>query len=461
MSLGDGNHPVILEKVSDLIKKKASKEEASLIQDFALRLYQNISADDLRHRNDSDMYGAIMGLWHSFNSYKSGDKALIKVYNPEVPRHGWESPHTIVEIIQFDMPFMVDSVRMTLNRLGITSHLLLHLPISHKRKSNQVTELLKPGTKGKDVEIDTVFLIEIDRQTSAADIKKLKQELASVMEEVTLAVSDWQAMRKQLMVVSDELSDINYPGTEQELVEARRFLTWLAKDNFTLMGYRCYSLEAVEGDYEIKQVADTSLGLLRNSESKQGRLISSLPETARDITFNDRLLLLTKTNSKSRVHRPAHSDYIGIKRFDKNGKVIGEHRFIGLYSSSFYNNSARDVPLVGEKIQRVMERSGFAANSHAAKALLNILETYPRDEIVQADEDDLLEVGLGVLQMQERDMTRAFLRSDIFGRFVSCMVYVPKSGTTPFYVKKPRPCLQEPWKPTVKLNSQPIFQNRR
>lgn len=426
MSLGDGNHPVILEKVSDLIKKKASKEEAGLIQDFALRLYQNISADDLRHRNDSDMYGAIMGLWHSFNSYKSGDKALIKVYNPEVPRHGWESPHTIIEIIQFDMPFMVDSVRMALTRLGITSHLLLHLPISHKRKSNQVTELLKPGTKGKDVEVDTVFLVEIDRQTSAAEIKNLKQELASVMEEVTLAVSDWQAMRKQMMVVADELKDINYPGTEQELAEAHRFLTWLAKDNFTLMGYRCYSLEAVEGDYEIKQVTDSSLGLLRNSVSKQGRLISSLPERARDITFNNRLLLLTKTNSKSRVHRPAHSDYIGIKRFDKNGKVIGEHRFIGLYSSSFYNNSARDVPLVGEKLQRVMEQSGFAANSHAAKALLNILETYPRDEIVQADEDDLLEVGLGVLQMQERDMTRAFLRSDIFGRFVSCMVYVPK-----------------------------------
>src|SRR5690606_37503270 len=147
-------------------------------------------------------------------------------------------------------------------------------------------------------------------------------------------------------------------------------------------------LEPVEGDYEIKQVPGSSLGLMHKSESDKGRLVSSLPEAARDITFDERLLLLTKTNSKSRVHRPAYSDYIGIKRFDKNGKVIGEERFIGLYSSSFYNNSARDVPLVGDKIKRVMKASGFAIGSHAYKGMLNILETYPRDEIAQAEEDD-------------------------------------------------------------------------
>ena len=425
-AFGEGQIPVVLQKVAELIQQRAT-DRADLIKDFAMRLFRNISPDDLSLRNDSDMYGAVMGLWHTFNDYNPGEKALIKIYNPEVPRHGWESAHTIIEVIQSDSPFMVDSIRMALSRLGITSHLLLHLPISHKRnEKNQITELLKAGTRNEDNEVDTVFLIEVDRQTSKEAITTLKKELASVMDEINLSVSDWLPMRERLSEIAASLSDINYPGDKKQLQEAQRFLGWLAKDNFTLMGYRRYDLSPVEGDYVIRQVAESSLGLMRKSANNKERLVSSLPEVARDLTFDNSLLLLTKTNTKSRVHRPAYCDYIGIKRFDKNGKVIGEDRFIGLYSSSFYNNSARDVPLVGDKIRRVMEESGFAPNSHAAKALLNILETYPRDEIVQAPEDDLLEVGLGVLQMQERDMTRVFVRRDIFGRFASCMVYVPK-----------------------------------
>src|SRR5690606_5549747 len=391
-AFGEGQIPVVLQKVADLIQQRATNR-ADLISDFAMRLFRNISPDDLSLRNDSDMYGAVMGLWHSFNDYIPGEKALIKIYNPEVARHGWESAHTIIEIIQSDSPFMVDSIRMALSRLGITSHLLLHLPISHKRDAdNNIVELLKAGTRNDDNEVDTVFLIEVDRQTSKEAITTLKKELASVMDEINLSVSDWLPMRERLSDVAESLNDIKYPGDKQQLKEAQRFLAWLAQDNFTLMGYRRYDLKPVEGDYVIRQNVESSLGLMRKSATNKDRLVSSLPEVARDMTFDENILLLTKTNTKSRVHRPAYCDYIGVKRFDKNGKVIGEDRFIGLYSSSFYNNSARDVPMVGDKIRRVMEASGFAPNSHAAKALLNILETYPRDEIVQAPEDDLLEV---------------------------------------------------------------------
>src|SRR5690554_5529750 len=176
-AFGEGQIPVVLQKVADLIQQRAT-DRADLIKDFALRLFRNISPDDLALRNDSDMYGAVMGLWHSFNEYTPGKKALIKIYNPEVARHGWESAHTIIEIIQSDMPFMVDSIRMALTRLGITSHLLLHLPISHKRnEQNQINELLKAGTRNDDNEVDTVFLIEVDRQASTDAIKTLKKEL--------------------------------------------------------------------------------------------------------------------------------------------------------------------------------------------------------------------------------------------------------------------------------------------
>ena len=428
MALVDGQPPVLLEKVSEIILNKMPADRAGIVDMFAKRLYRTISADDLKTRDASNMYGAMVGLWHSFAKYESTDKATIKVYNPEVSKHGWKSPHTIVEIIQTDMPFMVDSVRMALNRHNINAHLLLHTPLAHKRdESGKVIEILPAGQTAQDTQIDTVFLIEIDRQTDVGAIQALQQELASVMEEISLAVADWKPMRTRLKEIADELETRDFPGSKEELIEAQEFLQWLAEDNFVLMGYRSYTVEAVQGDYRLVQDQSSSLGLMKNTQGKPALSLTKMSEDARRISLgNENLLLLTKTNSRSRVHRPVHNDYIGIKRFDSDGKVVGEDRFIGLYSASFYNDSAMDIPLVKNKIQRVLRNSKFAPSSHAAKALQNIMQTYPRDEILQTSDSDLLSTGIGVLQIQDRDMTRAFVRRDIFGRFITVMVYVPR-----------------------------------
>ena len=420
--------PVLLEKVFDVVRSKLPEKTAPLVEEFTKRLYRNVANDEIIGRDHSNIYGAIVSLWHSFNDYRADMHAQVRVYNPEVTKNGWESPNTVVEIIQTDMPFMVDSVRMALNRFGIQAHLFLHAPLVHKRdKDGNIIEIIEAGKTSKTAQTDTVFLIEIDRQSSKEEIKALKDELTSVMSEVHAAVSDWQPMREKLKEIAASLEGRNFPGTAEELKQAKTFLSWLADDNFTLMGYRSYTVTAIEGDFEIKQDADTSLGLMRNTVSNQARKLSELPKAARQTALSDRdLLLLTKTNSKSRVHRPAYTDYIGIKRFDEKGNVVGEDRFIGLYSASFYNDSAMDIPLVKEKIQAVLEQSKYSPTSHARKALLNILQTYPRDEIVQSKESELLAIALGILQIQERDITRIFLRRDIFGRFITAMVYVPK-----------------------------------
>lgn len=428
MALVEGQPPVLLEKVSEIIHKKMPADRADIVDMFAKRLYRTIAADDLKNRDESTMYGSVVGLWHSFAKYEANSKATINIYNPEVSKHGWESPHTIVEIIQTDIPFMVDSVRMALNRHNVTAHLLLHTPLAHKRdKQGKVIEILPAGESAANTQVDTVFLIEIDRQSDPDVIDALQKELASVMEEVTLAVADWRPMRARLEGIAEELKTRPFPGDKEKLSEAQRFLAWLAQDNFTLMGYRSYSVQAVKGDYQLVQDKDTSLGLMKNTQGKAPLSLASMGEDARRISLgNEDLLLLTKTNSRSRMHRPVYTDYIGIKRFDSHGNVIGEDRFIGLYSSSFYNDSAMDIPLVKDKIERVLRDSKFAPGSHAAKALQNIMQTYPRDEILQTSDKNLLETGIGVLQIQDRDMTRAFLRRDIFGRFITVMVYVPR-----------------------------------
>ncbi len=424
MALIDGQPSVLLQNVSKLIRQKV-KDQVDLVEKFAHTLYGNVANEDMFGRNDSDLYGAALSLWQTFNAH-TADEAKIRVFNPEIARHGWESKHTIVEIVVKDMPFLVDSVRIALNRHNITAHLLLHYPLQTFRDNQgQISEFHKLGTKANPSTQQTVFHIEIDRMSDKTSIEQLIAELDSVMQDVSLAVSDWKPTKDKLTQVIAELPQHCGKATAAQLAETIEFLNWLAKDNFTLLGYRQYSIVPVQGDYRIAGMADTALGLMRRSVSRD-LMLSDLPDVARKQALSTDLLILTKTNNKSRVHRPAYIDYIGIKRFDADGHVIGEDRFIGLYSSSLYNNSAADIPLLKNKLATVMANSGFSVGTHAYKALLNILETYPRDELIQADAAELLDISTGVLQMQERDMTRLFMRKDAFGRFVSAMVYVPR-----------------------------------
>ncbi|KZN52253.1 NAD-glutamate dehydrogenase [Pseudoalteromonas luteoviolacea] len=425
MTQSEGPASVILDNVCKLIQKKVHADNVSLVETFAKALYSNMSKEDLANRNDSDLYGAALSLWNSLEKNTSED-AVIRVFNPEVAKDGWQSSHTIVEIISDDMPFLVDSVRMALSRKNIASHLLLHCPLKINRdQEDKISAVSGLKTEQESSSTKTVFFIEIDRQTDESVIADFTQELESVLKDVSVAVEDWLLIRDKLVAVGEDIPNRKHSSSEQELSEAVEFLDWLARDNFTFMGYRQYDLVPVQGDYELKPVAGSSLGLMKNS-SESSRLLSELPEVARLEARSKNLLILTKTNSQSRVHRPAHIDYVGIKRFDKEGNVIGEDRFIGLFSSSFYNNSASDVPVLKSKIARIMEQCDFAKGTHAYKAVLNILETYPRDELVQARESELLDVATGVLQTQERDMCRLFVRRDVYGRFFSCMVYVPR-----------------------------------
>ncbi|WKE67366.1 NAD-glutamate dehydrogenase [Gallaecimonas kandeliae] len=426
MALIDGHSSVLLDNVCKLIETKVPSDRAPLITAFVQKIYGTMSIDDFQGRNDADLYGAALSLWNALQKKKAGE-SYIRVFNPEVSRDGWQSSHTIIEIVHDDMPFLVDSVRMALSRRGITSHLMLHLPMAFVRdKHNQVTAIHRLSERKAGDSAETVFLIEVDRQTEQDVIDGLLEELKVVLADVTLAVTDWQPMQDRLDDVIARIEKAKLPVGEDERAEADAFLKWVNDHNFTLMGYRYYAIEAVKGDYELRPDIDSSLGLMRASKEVHKRSLSALGDSAWEEALSPHLLVLTKTNSKSRVHRPAYIDYIGVKRFDDKGKVVGEDRFIGLYASSVYNNSAMQIPLIRQKLQRIMDSCGFADGSHAFKALLNILETYPRDELIQAKEEELQQVGLGVLQMQERDKTRLFIRKDPFGRYYSCMVYVTK-----------------------------------
>ncbi len=427
MVIVNGSPSVILSNVAKLIQQKVDSKTAPLVEQFAHLLYGNMSSLDLDHRNESDVYGATLSLWSSLNEHKDG-APVIHVFNPSVSQNGWKSSHTIIEVIIQDTPFLVDSIRIALNRLGLSPHLMLNAPLQVVRdKKWRVTELAPiVDSKLKGTSEETIFLIEIDRQSTQQELDSIKSELLSVVEDICLTVSDWKPMLSCLNNVIADVKKAKLPGSKALKEDTLSFLNWIAANNFTLMGYRSYDVKAVKGDISLEANVQSSLGLMKNSQGSQSRLISSLSATGREVALGNNHLILTKTNSTSRVHRPAQLDYIGVKRFDDKGNVVGEERFIGLFGSAYYTNSALDLPLINSKVMAVCKVSPFAKGTYNYKSLINILETYPRDEILQSTVEELLHNVKGILQMQERDCSGLFVRRDAFDRFYSCMVYVPR-----------------------------------
>ena len=427
MSLVDGTSSVLLQNVANLIKQKVPIARAPLIETFANLLYSNISNTDLEHRNESDLYGATLSLWNCLNSHQDLTP-IIKVFNPQVSKNGWKSSHTIIELIVIDMPFVVDSLRMALKRMGLTPHLLLNAPLKIVRDNKkQINQLANSSDKTlKETSKEIVIFIEIDRHSEREKLDQIKTELDSVISDIVLTVSDWHPMSKRLSAVIEEIKKSVLPCSKDDKKDALNFLQWLLNDNFTLMGYRSYKTQILKGDIGLSADTASSLGLMKNTPGEPERLLSSLCASAREIALNTQPLILTKTNARSRVHRAAQLDYIGIKRFNAKGETIGEDRFIGLFGSAYYTHSAVDLPFIDSKVLAVCKSSGFAKGSHAYKSLINILETYPRDEILQTSVEDLLPNILGVFSMQERDYTGLFVRKDAFDRFYSCMVYTPR-----------------------------------
>ncbi len=442
MSVTHHQHSVLLDQVYSLINQKVDASESSNVIQFGSLLLKTMSFDDIVGRSDSDLYGAILSLWQLLQKKKSGEP-IIKVFNPEIAKHGWQSSHTIIQIIVDDMRFLVDSIRMAINRLSITPHLTLHRPMHFLRdKNGKIGGFVDKSERSKKHSSETVFLIEIDRQSRPEDIQALVNELKSVVSEVSLSVSDWEPMRSKLSELTDNFDKSSGNASKSVKSQSKTFLNWLTDHNFTLMGYRYYDVKAIEGDHKWCPVDKSSLGLMKNSLSTRERLLSNVPASARDEALSSNPLLLTKTNSKARVHRPAYMDYVGIKEFDAKGNVCGEHRFVGLYSASFYNSSATDLPMLREKIERMCELSGFDKNTHAYNAFVNIVETYPRDELIQTPDAELAQIILGIFQMQERGVTRLFVRKDAFGRFFSCMIYVPRERYTTHLRKETQKLLQ-------------------
>jgi glutamate dehydrogenase len=383
--------------------------------------YEHVPPADIIGRGPRDLCGAALALWHFAERRRPG-RAKIRVYNPDPAADGWLSPHTIVEIVNDDMPFLVDSVSLAINAGGRVVHLVIHPIVTVARDpQGRLCELRDAAAAGQR---ESWMHIEITRESDREDLAALAQTLSAVLADVRSAVDDWQPMRERLRELVDELSRAPAPPVPPaERAEVSDFLRWLDDDNFTFLGYREYLFDAAAAPVR------GPLGILRDEAHPVFgglRDLSALPRDVQDFLRRRELLVVTKTNRRATVHRTAPMDAIGVRPFASNGDVVGITLFLGLFTSLAYSRNPQSIPLLRRKVRRIVERAGLAPTSHDGKALLHILDTFPRDELFESDEDQLFRTVIGVLNLQERQRIALFIRRDPLERFVSCLVYVPR-----------------------------------
>ncbi|MGA5731664.1 NAD-glutamate dehydrogenase [Streptomyces seoulensis] len=406
---------------------------------FLQRYYLHTAPEDLADRDPVDVFGAAVSHYRLAESRPQGT-ANVRVHTPTVEENGWTCSHTVVEVVTDDMPFLVDSVTNELTRQGRGIHVVIHPQVVVRRDvTGKLIEVLPTGPHGElphDAHVESWIHVETDRETDRADLKQISADLLRVLSDVREAVEDWEKMREAAVRIADELRDEPRPADlpVAEVDEARELLRWLSADHFTFLGYREYELR---GDDSLSAKAGTGLGILRSdphhSEDDEHPVSPSferLPADARAKAREHRLLVLTKANSRATVHRPSYLDYIGVKKFDADGNVVGERRFLGLFSSAAYTESVRRVPVIRRKVAEVLERAGFSPNSHDGRDLTQILETYPRDELFQTPPAELQSIATSVLYLQERRRLRLYLRQDEYGRYYSALVYLPRDRYT-------------------------------
>ena len=399
--------------------------------------YRHVAPEDIVERSEVDLYGAAMSHY-KLASHRPQGTASIRVFTPSLSENGWAAEgHTVVEVVTDDMPFLVDSVSMELNEQKRNVHMVVHPQLLVRRDvAGELREIHSEDEQvgfGSDLAHDIFreswMHIEIDREAAPELLADIERALVKVLRDVRESVEDWGKMHAQALEIVKDLEENPPHLPVEEVAEGRALLSWLADDHFTFLGYREYRLEHVADDDLLRAVPGTGYGILRADQdmsSTSGKLPPLVKAKAREKT----LLVLAKANSKATVHRSVYLDYVGVKTFDESGDVVGERRFLGLFSSAAYTESLTRIPVLRVKAQAVIDEAGFDPMSHTGKALLDVLETYPRDELFQTPIEGLVRIAEAVLRTRARRQLRLFVRRDDYGRYLSCLVYLPRDRYT-------------------------------
>jgi len=429
-----------LELIEKIAAQARSAERRAPVDaaEFVQAYYRGVSEEDLAARSYDNLAGAALRHLESATTRKPGE-SLVEVFNPDPNREGFTSAHTVILATTDDTPFLVDSMGIVLNQCQLAVHFLAHPILTvHRDARGRLRGLAEdPGdgamnVAGRGAINESWQQFEVDRETDPERLATLRERIINMLDDVRHATKDWKAMRGKALAIAKSLEDKTPDEVgKPEIAEARELLQWMEDNHFTFLGYREYRLKRGRSHDVLEPVSDSGLGIL-SADRKHPRETrpTVLTGEIRDYAREKDLLIITKANATSTVHRATYLDYVSVKTFNAHGEVSGEHRFLGLWTSTAYSKSPREIPVLRHKVQRVVSHFGLAPTSHDAKAVMHVLETYPRDELFQANVPDLIRIVRGIVNLYERQQVRLFVRRDAFRRFYSCMVYIPRDRYT-------------------------------
>ncbi len=406
-------------------------QDPDAVQGFLRHYFRHVDAVDVEERSVDDLLGLVESHYRTALR-RPAARATIAIRTPRQGADGWTAGGaTVIQIVTDDRPFLVDSVTMEVLRQGWSIREVFH-PQFHVRRDiagalQDVVRTTQAAADGSTIPESWMHLeILPPSRPGAAEslVDELEQGLSEVLRLVEEAVEDWQRMLRRS---AETIELLRVPalteGHAEQAKLASELLNWLNANHFTFLGYREYRLVGEGAEQRMEPRAGTGLGILRADQDAPGAF-HALPGPDPD------LMVVTKDNYKSRIHRPTYHDYVGVRLFDEHGRVSGERRFLGLFSSSAYSESVVRVPVLRQKASEVMRRTGYSEHSHGGKAVMDVLETYPRDELFQTPVDELARVVEKVAHLKERRQVRMFVRRDPYGRYLSSLVYLPRDRYT-------------------------------
>ncbi|WP_207061347.1 NAD-glutamate dehydrogenase [Motiliproteus sp. SC1-56] len=416
-----------INQVKELLAERLPAESRAAAQQLAEVYYGRSHAREMAQMAIEDLYGALLCLWDLVQQRRPG-KPLVRCYNPNPEDHRWHSTHTVVEVLSDDMPFLVSSINLALADAGIRLHQITHPVIRVVRDGNgRLQQVLDDTQRDERAIPEALMRLEVDHQPDAKALNALKKQVQGALNDVSRAVKDWDAMKARLEeAVAWSEAHANIAASDEAKAENIAFLRWLMEDNFLFLGFRYYHLEVQTPDRcVVNYEADSGLGTFGEPASERQRRIELTPHLS-ELAQRPELLVLTKSTMRSTVQRNAHLDYVGVRKIDEQGQVLGEWRFFGLYASSAYSTPLEQVPMLRHKLARLLESANLPADSHSGKSLRHLISQYPRDEMLQADYENLEQTLFGMLECEERRQLRLFLRPDSYGRFINALVLVPR-----------------------------------
>jgi len=406
----------LLAALTTQIRKRSDSDALDPLLQFVEHYYRVSPVEELQERSSENLYGASLSCFSWLGEWR-GERRKLRVFNPSIEAHGWHCSHTVIQLLHQDMPFIVDSVRMELNRRGK----LIHVVHSAVLTVDPNTKAVLDSKSDQGVEVSLLY-IEIDRTTDTQDIKEIHEGIEEVMSDLCVAVDDYQPMLDKARELASELTVRKDP----ESLEAAQLLEWMCQDHFTFLGFDQVNYKRSKEQIQVEREGGTELGIMRIYAPKGPKLLRRLSQDEAAFRTSKSPLFFAKDYHRSRVHRPAYQDMVVVKAFNKRGEVTGEYRFFGLYTSPVYVEAPWNIPVVRKRLERIVEQTGFGRGGYAYKTLQQTFIEMPRDELMLSTDDELFINVMGIFNLQERRKVRLLHRRDISGNFNAFLYYVPR-----------------------------------